>query len=59
MPDLSTDVRYIRGIGEERAKGLKKLGIVTLRDLIAYFPRAYEDRRCIREIGSLQDGESA
>ena len=30
MPDLSTDVRYIRGIGEERAKGLKKLGIVTL-----------------------------
>ena len=59
MPDLSTDVRYIRGIGEERAKGLKKLGIVTLRDLIAYFPRAYEDRRSIREIGSLQDGESA
>ena len=59
MPDLSTDVRYIRGIGEERAKGLKKLGIVTLLDLIAYFPRAYEDRRSIREIGSLQDGESA
>ena len=27
MPDLTTDVRYVKGIGEQRAKGLEKLGI--------------------------------
>lgn len=38
MADLNTDVRYIKGIGEQRAKALGKLGIATLRDLISYFP---------------------
>ena len=45
MPELSTSVRYIKGIGEQRAKSLEKLRIFTLRDLISYFPRDYEDRR--------------
>ena len=52
MADLQTDVRYIKGIGEARAKALSKLGIATLQDLIGYFPRRYEDRtmtRIIRE----------
>ena len=39
MADLSTDVRTIKGIGEQRAKSLEKLGIRTLRDLISWFPR--------------------
>ena len=38
MADLKTDVRYIKGIGEQRAKALGKLGIHTLRDLISWFP---------------------
>ena len=38
MAELSTNVRYIKGIGETRAKALEKLGITTLRDLISYFP---------------------
>ena len=33
MPDLLTDVRYIKGIGEQRARSLNKLNIHTLRDL--------------------------
>ena len=57
--ELSTDVRYIKGIGEQRAKALQKLEIRTLRDLISYFPRAYEDRSVLREIRDLQDGEAA
>ena len=48
MADLNTDVRYIKGIGEQRAKALGKLGIATLRDLISYFPRAYDDRSALR-----------
>lgn len=39
MADLGTNVRYIKGIGEARAAALEKLGITTLGDLIAYFPR--------------------
>ena len=59
MPDLSTDVRYVKGIGEARAKSLQKLGIFTLGDLIAHFPRAYDDRREARRIADLQPGETA
>ena len=58
MPELKTDVRYIKGIGEQRAKSLAKLNILTLRDLISYFPRAYDDRRTARKIRDLQDGET-
>ena len=59
MPDLTTDVRYVKGIGEQRAKALEKLGIRTLRDLISYFPRAYDDRRAYKKIKDLEEGENA
>ena len=59
MADLNTDVRYIKGIGEQRAKALGKLGIATLRDLISYFPRAYDDRTRLRRIADLVPGETA
>ena len=47
VSDLSTDVRYIKGIGEARAKALSKLEIRTLYDLISYFPRTWEDRSAL------------
>jgi len=59
MAELSTDVRAIKGIGEQRAKALGKLGITTLRELISWFPRAYDDRREARRIADLTPGESA
>lgn len=58
MADLQTDVRYIKGIGEARAKALSKLGIATLQDLIGYFPRRYEDRTMTRSIRELEIGET-
>ena len=58
MADLHTDVRYIKGIGETRAKALAKLGITTLQELIGYFPRRYEDRTMIRPIRELAVGET-
>ena len=58
MAELSTNVRYIKGIGEARAKALEKLGITTLRDLIGYFPRTYEDRTLTRPIRDLTEGEN-
>ena len=59
MPELSANVRYIKGIGEQRAKSLEKLQIFTLKDLISYFPRDYEDRRTFRKIRDLAPGETA
>ncbi len=59
MAELNTDVQFIKGIGGQRAKALEKLGIRTLRDLISYFPRTYDDRTPTRRILDLQPGEAA
>ena len=59
MADLTTDIRYIKGVGEQRAKALNKLGIATLRDLISWFPRKYDDRRSAKRIAYLVPGETA
>ena len=59
MPELSTDVRYIKGVGEQRAKALARLGVHTLGDLLNYFPRAYEDRTAVRPIAELAVDETA
>ena len=59
MADLKTDVRYIKGIGEQRAKALDKLGIRSLWDLISWFPRRYEDRTETRRVADLVPGETA
>ena len=56
--DLNTGVRYIKGVGEAREKLMNKLGIITLRDLVGFFPRAYEDRTRIKNINSLTIGET-
>ena len=59
MSELHTDVRYIKGIGEARAKSLNKLGVTDLKSLLSYFPRAYEDRRDYKKIADLIPGENA
>ena len=59
MPELSTDVRYIKGVGEQRAKALARLGVRTLGDLLNDFPRAYEDRTVVLPIAELTLDEAA
>lgn len=59
MPELSTDIRYIKGIGEQRARALERLGVHTLGDLLNYFPRDYEDRTAVRPIAELMLDENA
>ena len=56
MIDLSTSVRYIKGIGEKKAQALGKLGVFSLYDLISYFPARYEDRTQFRPIAETADG---
>ncbi len=51
MAGLNDDIRYLKGVGETRAKAFEKLGVRTLGDLLSFFPRAYEDRRRCYAIG--------
>lgn len=51
-------LQYLKGVGPERAKQLEHLGIQTVKDLLLYFPRRYENRR-LQRIDELKDGELA
>ncbi len=57
--DLEKQVQFIKGVGPSRVKLLNKLGIYTLRDLITYYPREYEDRSKPKNITELMNGEEA
>lgn len=59
MIDLNKDIKYIKGVGPNRATLLNKLGIYNLKDLITYFPREHEDRGKVKGIAELEDGEEA
>lgn len=59
MIDFNKDVKYIKGVGPNRVKLLNKLGIFTLKDLITYYPRNYEDRSKPKNIIECSDGEEA
>ena len=50
-------LRFVKGIGEKRAKLLMKLGVSCVNDLVNYFPYRYEDRRGSSSIRDLLDGE--
>ena len=55
---LESSVRALPGVGEVRAKGLEKLGLATVGDLLAYYPRDYEDRRQICTIREAPEGRA-
>ena len=57
MIDLDKDVKYIKGVGPSRVLLLNKLGIFTLKDLITYYPRTYEDRSKPKVICECEDGQ--
>ena len=57
MLDLNKDVKYVKTVGPNRVKLLNKLNIYTLKDLITYFPRDYEDRSKPKNLYECVDGE--
>lgn len=48
---LNTPVGELSGVGKTREAALNKLGIRTVRDLIYFFPRAYESRGDVHALG--------
>ena len=54
MSELTTSIRFLHGVGEKRARAFARLGVLTLEDLLLFFPRRYEDRRTLTPIGALR-----
>ena len=59
MLELSTPVKYVKGVGPRVAEILEGKGIRTVGDLLYYLPFRYEDRLNPRGIGELRAGEMA
>jgi ATP-dependent DNA helicase RecG len=53
---LDMPVTYLKGVGPARADSLRRLGIITARDLLFHIPRRYEDASTISPIASLEPG---
>lgn len=54
---INESIQYVKGIGPKKAEKLNKLGIYTIKDLLYYFPRQFEDRSVIKKIAQLEDEE--
>ena len=57
LKSLSTPIRYVKGVGEEKSKLFNKVGINTLYDLFWHFPSYYEDRTHIIPIAQTSPGK--
>ena len=51
---LALPLESLRGVGYDRAMLLRKLRLRTVRDLIYFFPRSYQDYRNLADIAKLQ-----
>lgn len=56
---LSDPIQYFKGVGPQRARLLKKIGIETLDDLLRNYPREWQDRKNLTPIHRLKTGETA
>lgn len=51
-------IRTIKGIGEKSEKLFGKLGIATVEELLAFYPREYDMYTQIQPISSVREGET-
>lgn len=54
---LTDPVTELNGVGAKKAELLAKLGLNTVGDLLAWYPRRYEDRRTVYPIARAPEGE--
>ncbi len=59
MPGLDDSVQYAKGVGPARLDMLNRLGVHSIRDLLFFVPRDYEDRSRITPIKDLRVGDKA
>jgi ATP-dependent DNA helicase RecG len=56
---LDTRVQFLKGVGPRLAAVFGTRGILTLKDLVNFFPRKYEDRSKISTVKDLTEGQMA
>ncbi|MGO8688694.1 MAG: ATP-dependent DNA helicase RecG [Thermoguttaceae bacterium] len=54
---LLTPVEFLKGVGPQRAELLERLGLRTVRDLLFFFPRTYQDLTDQRDVPQLEEGK--
>jgi ATP-dependent DNA helicase RecG len=54
---LNNPVKYLRGVGPQRAGTLEERGITTVGDLLGYLPFRYEDRIRFTPIAEIVPGQ--
>lgn len=59
MINLSSDIKYIRGVGEKRAELFRKLGISDVNSLVHFYPRSYQDWSREMTVKQCASGENA
>jgi ATP-dependent DNA helicase RecG len=55
---LANPVKYLRGVGPQRAAVLEEHGIATVGDLLGYLPFRYEDRIRFTPIAEIVQGQA-
>ena len=55
--NLTTPVQFLKSVGPARARALSRLGLETVGDLLAHYPRRYFDRTSCLPIGQARPGQ--
>ena len=56
-PSLDSPILVVKGVREQTAKLFERLSIFTVRDLLYFFPRRYDDFSALKTISSLVCGK--
>lgn len=55
--ELTTDIKYLKGVGPKRGEVLAAHGINNIGRLLYYFPRKYIDRSQVAKINQLREND--
>jgi len=55
--NLQTPLTQLNRVGKTLGQRLKRLGLITVQDLLFYFPFRYEDFSQVKKIKDLKDGD--
>ena len=58
MLNLDSNIQFIKGVGEKRAKLFNSLGIFDVDSLIHFYPRKYEDWSASKNLEAVKSGET-
>ncbi len=58
MVEFDTRIKFLKGVGETRAKLLEKLGIFSIGALLRYYPKRYEDWNTLTKISDAEINET-